>query len=210
MCSDAKGSKVAATAIRVLRVSPDGARSLVACRPLTGRTHQIRVHLQALGHPIANDALYGGEAGAPPLPEPTGAEAPAADAAASGAPAAEDDAARYAPRQRLAGDAGAAAGPEGAQEGDGAADAAEEAAAASAAAAAAAAAPLARAIGVGVVSAQEGSASSAWGGGERDALCGHCPHLGPQARRRIRARSNPLRLPCCDAAGARRGRGNLK
>jgi tRNA pseudouridine32 synthase/23S rRNA pseudouridine746 synthase len=27
--------------------------------PLTGRTHQLRVHLQALGHPILGDALYG-------------------------------------------------------------------------------------------------------------------------------------------------------
>eukprot|EP00659_Diplonema_papillatum_P007133 gene7133-10994_t len=32
--------------------------SLVTCLPLTGRTHQIRVHLQALGHPIVDDFLY--------------------------------------------------------------------------------------------------------------------------------------------------------
>ncbi|ODV97225.1 hypothetical protein PACTADRAFT_48974 [Pachysolen tannophilus NRRL Y-2460] len=32
--------------------------SIVLCKPLTGRTHQIRVHLQYLGHPIANDPLY--------------------------------------------------------------------------------------------------------------------------------------------------------
>jgi RluA family pseudouridine synthase len=35
--------------------------SLVECRPLTGRTHQLRVHLQDLGHPICGDAQYGGE-----------------------------------------------------------------------------------------------------------------------------------------------------
>lgn len=34
--------------------------SLVECRPCTGRTHQIRLHLQWLGHPIANDPCYGG------------------------------------------------------------------------------------------------------------------------------------------------------
>ena len=33
--------------------------SLIACMPHTGRTHQIRVHLQHLGHPIAGDPLYG-------------------------------------------------------------------------------------------------------------------------------------------------------
>jgi len=31
----------------------------VECRPLTGRTHQLRVHLAAAGAPILNDAFYG-------------------------------------------------------------------------------------------------------------------------------------------------------
>lgn len=31
-------------------------------QPLSGRTHQLRVHLQAIGHPIVGDALYGNEA----------------------------------------------------------------------------------------------------------------------------------------------------
>ncbi|CAM6024896.1 unnamed protein product [Sphagnum balticum] len=43
---------------RFQRLSTDGNYSLVRCMPQTGRTHQIRVHLQHLGHPIANDALY--------------------------------------------------------------------------------------------------------------------------------------------------------
>jgi len=35
--------------------------SLVLARPLTGRTHQIRLHLAASGHPILGDRLYGGD-----------------------------------------------------------------------------------------------------------------------------------------------------
>lgn len=36
--------------------------SIVHCLPLTGRTHQIRVHLQFLGHPITNDPIYSNRA----------------------------------------------------------------------------------------------------------------------------------------------------
>ena len=35
--------------------------SLVECRPFTGRTHQLRVHLQDCGHSIYGDSAYGGE-----------------------------------------------------------------------------------------------------------------------------------------------------
>jgi len=45
---------------RVLRA--EGANARVRLMPLTGRSHQLRVHMQALGHPILGDPLYAGAA----------------------------------------------------------------------------------------------------------------------------------------------------
>ncbi|KAH9488052.1 RNA pseudouridylate synthase domain containing protein 2 [Bulinus truncatus] len=47
------------------RLSYNGKSSVVKCVPHTGRTHQIRVHLQYLGHPIMNDVFYNNEAWGP-------------------------------------------------------------------------------------------------------------------------------------------------
>src|SRR5436190_13247129 len=54
---DPKNGKDAETFFRLLE-SRDG-RSLVEAQPVTGRTHQIRVHLAAAGRPVLGDALYG-------------------------------------------------------------------------------------------------------------------------------------------------------
>ncbi|GLT77550.1 hypothetical protein SLA2020_491200 [Shorea laevis] len=47
-----------AACTKFTRISTNGMYSIVLCEPVTGRTHQIRVHLQYIGHPIANDMLY--------------------------------------------------------------------------------------------------------------------------------------------------------
>lgn len=51
----------AKTAFSVLARNSKRNTSIVECRPFTGRTHQIRIHLAHLGHPIVNDPLYGDE-----------------------------------------------------------------------------------------------------------------------------------------------------
>ena len=54
---DAVQPQAAQTALSPLRHGPS--RTLVSCRPNTGRTHQLRVHLEHLGHPVVGDKLYG-------------------------------------------------------------------------------------------------------------------------------------------------------
>lgn len=53
------GGEQALTRYRVIERFGDRA-TLVAALPQTGRTHQIRVHFQSLGHPLLGDARYGG------------------------------------------------------------------------------------------------------------------------------------------------------
>lgn len=53
---DVPGAKAARTDYEVIR--PFTHHALVQLRPKSGRTHQLRVHLAALGHPIVGDALY--------------------------------------------------------------------------------------------------------------------------------------------------------
>ncbi|MBR2743614.1 MAG: RluA family pseudouridine synthase [Clostridia bacterium] len=54
----------ARTGYRVLKRFPGAA--LIEAVPVTGRTHQIRVHMAHIGHPLAGDFLYGGECEAIP------------------------------------------------------------------------------------------------------------------------------------------------
>ncbi len=55
---DPKHGKTSVTNVKVREVF--AGCSLLECSPLTGRTHQIRLHLKHAGHPIMADSLYGG------------------------------------------------------------------------------------------------------------------------------------------------------
>jgi 23S rRNA pseudouridine1911/1915/1917 synthase len=56
-----KNSRPAVTHYEIITTYRD--YSHIRCRLETGRTHQIRVHMAYIGHPVAGDALYGGKKG---------------------------------------------------------------------------------------------------------------------------------------------------
>lgn len=58
MIEDQEG-KPSITKVSPLSFDPKSQRSLVACKPITGRQHQIRAHLSLCGHAIVGDKLYG-------------------------------------------------------------------------------------------------------------------------------------------------------
>jgi len=59
---DAEHGKASQTRWRVLAHDAAAHTTRLELAPLSGRSHQLRVHLQAIGHPILGDRLYGSDA----------------------------------------------------------------------------------------------------------------------------------------------------
>jgi len=59
MAVTAKGGREAKSAWKLLWTAPGGRVSLVRVKIFTGRTHQIRVHMAHIGHPLVGDVVYG-------------------------------------------------------------------------------------------------------------------------------------------------------
>lgn len=68
MAAGVSGGREAATRWRVLRRFRE--HSLLELQPETGRTHQLRVHLSHIGHPVVGDPVYGQPRGRLPVPMP--------------------------------------------------------------------------------------------------------------------------------------------
>ena len=62
MIPDGKPSRTEYTILKA-----ENGLSLAACVPVTGRTHQIRVHMAYIGHPLLGDVVYGAKKPVPGL-----------------------------------------------------------------------------------------------------------------------------------------------
>jgi 23S rRNA pseudouridine1911/1915/1917 synthase len=69
--ADPEQGKEAITHVEVVEQLPG--YTLLGCRLETGRTHQIRIHLAELGHPVCGDKVYRGKMGQPFVADLSGA-----------------------------------------------------------------------------------------------------------------------------------------
>ncbi len=70
---DPRGQSATTVFYRLAQAKTD---ALILAAPQTGRTHQIRIHLKAAGHPIVGDPLYGASRRELPLDQSSGSTKP--------------------------------------------------------------------------------------------------------------------------------------
>lgn len=59
VCSENENGKESTTIIKPIKYNKEKDLTLIEAIPLTGRQHQIRVHLHSIGHTILGDPIYG-------------------------------------------------------------------------------------------------------------------------------------------------------